>query len=89
MVQREPDLSLILLDLNMPELSGFDALRVLKDDSRTRLIPVVIVSSTSREEDLKRAIEMGAREVVAYPVTDERVLAAVQRVVGISGAPEA
>ncbi|MGH9524290.1 MAG: response regulator [Terriglobales bacterium] len=82
MVQREPELSLILLDLNMPELSGFDALKVLKGDDRTKPIPVVVVSSTSRMEDVTRAIEMGAHAVVADPVTDERVLAAVQRALG-------
>lgn len=85
MVQAEPELSLILLDLNMPDISGFDALKVLKGDVRTRLIPVVIVSSTSRPEDVTRALELGAYEVVAHPVTDDRVLAAVHRAVGPTG----
>ena len=85
MIQREPELSLIVLDLNMPEVSGFDALKILKQDERTKLIPVVIVSSTSRAEDVNRAIEMGAQDVIAHPVTDERVLAAVQRAIGAAG----
>ena len=86
MVQSEPGLSLILLDLNMPEVSGFDALKMLKGDPRTREIPVVVVSSTSKPEDLFRVQELGATEVVFHPVTDDRVLAAVVRAVGAGGA---
>lgn len=82
MVQSEPGLSLIVLDLNMPELSGFDALRVLKGDARTREIPVVVVSSTSRADEVERAQLLGATEVVSHPITDDRVLAAVLRAVG-------
>ena len=85
MVQTEPGLSLIVLDLNMPELSGFDALKVLKADARTRTIPVLVVSSTSRPEDVNLAQELGATEVIAHPVTDDRVLAAVVRAVGAGG----
>jgi CheY-like chemotaxis protein len=85
LVQSEPGLGLILLDLDMPELSGFDALKVLKGDERTSGIPIIVVSSTSRHEDVVRAQQMGATEVVSDPITDERVLAAVVRAVGAGG----
>jgi CheY-like chemotaxis protein len=58
-----PDL--ILLDLIMPKLQGFELLRQLKDDGPTRRIPVIVVSNLSQETDVKQAEELGA---VAYLV---------------------
>ena len=53
-----PDL--ILLDMLMPKLSGMQALAALKDDEKTRDIPVVILSNSSIEADVQRAKELGA-----------------------------
>jgi DNA-binding response OmpR family regulator len=56
-----PDL--ILLDLLMPKLSGVEVLRALKADVGTKAIPVLILSNSSREEDVSEVISLGA---VAY-----------------------
>jgi CheY-like chemotaxis protein len=56
-----PDL--ILLDLIMPRMQGFDVLRALKQDERTALIPVIVLSNLGQERDVRQAIETGA---VAY-----------------------
>jgi two-component system phosphate regulon response regulator PhoB len=53
-----PDL--ILLDMLMPKLSGMQTLAALKDDEKTRSIPVVILSNSSIEADVQRAKELGA-----------------------------
>jgi len=53
-----PDL--ILLDMLMPKLSGMQTLAALKNDARTRAIPVVILSNSSVEADVQRAKELGA-----------------------------
>ena len=52
--------SLILLDLKMPGMSGFDALRKIRADERMKHIPVVIVTSSSLESDEKEGYEAGA-----------------------------
>jgi CheY-like chemotaxis protein len=56
-----PDL--ILLDLIMPKLQGFEVLKSLKQDPATAPIPVIVLSNLGQDEDLKRAMELGA---VAY-----------------------
>jgi CheY-like chemotaxis protein len=56
-----PDL--ILLDLIMPKLQGFEVLKALKQDPATAPIPVIVLSNLGQDEDLKRAMELGA---VAY-----------------------
>jgi CheY-like chemotaxis protein len=58
-----PDL--ILLDLIMPKLSGFEVLRALKEDPATAAIPVVVLSNLGQDRDVQRAIDDGA---VAYLV---------------------
>jgi CheY-like chemotaxis protein len=50
----------VLLDLLMPKVTGIDVLRALKSDGMTAAIPVVILSNSSREEDKRHAVELGA-----------------------------
>jgi chemotaxis family two-component system response regulator Rcp1 len=58
-----PDL--IFLDFNLPKLDGREVLRLLKEEESTRSIPVIVVSSSEREEDIKRAYELGASNYVS------------------------
>jgi CheY-like chemotaxis protein len=53
-----PDL--ILLDMLMPKLSGLEMLRALKAEEKTRAIPVLILSNSSREADIEEAMKLGA-----------------------------
>lgn len=56
-----PDI--IVLDLIMPKLQGFDVLQILKQDSLTAAIPVIVLSSLTQEQDKQEALDLGA---VAY-----------------------
>jgi CheY-like chemotaxis protein len=58
-----PDL--IFLDLNLPRLDGREVLRLLKSEEETKGIPVIIVSSSEREEDVRKAYELGASSYVS------------------------
>lgn len=59
--------TLVLLDLNMPRMNGFETLWALKADSRLRAIPVVILTVSDREEDVARAYSAGASSYVRKP----------------------
>lgn len=60
--------ALILLDLNMPELSGYDFLEKIKADIELKDIPIIIVSALSDEASISKSISLGASEFVKKPV---------------------
>ena len=72
----KPDL--ILMDVNMPEIDGFAATRMLKADDETRHIPVVFVSSKNQKADEAWGQILGARGYVTKPYTREQILAQLQ-----------
>ena len=64
-------LKVILLDLKLPKMSGLEVLKEIKGDKRTKSIPVVIVTSSREDPDIKTAYELGANSYVVKPVDFE------------------
>ena len=64
---RENPPDLILLDISMPGWDGFETIRRLKDDPRTRSIPVIFLSAVSSSQEKARALDLGAVDFVAKP----------------------
>lgn len=64
----KPHPNLILLDLKMPRIDGLELLRRLRADERTRLVPVVVLTSSDEEKDLIDAYALGANSYVRKPV---------------------
>jgi putative two-component system response regulator len=72
----KPDL--VLLDVVMPGKSGYDLCRELKEDARTRLIPVVMITGLTDREDRVRGIEAGADDFLSKPLYPEELFARVK-----------
>jgi len=64
---------LVLLDINMPKLNGFDVLRMMKSDPLLRTIPVVMLTTSTRDEDIARSYDGGACSFVSKPVSFEKL----------------
>ena len=58
----------ILLDLKLPKIGGLEVLRQIKTDNRTKHIPIVVVTSSAEDPDIKTAYELGANSYVVKPV---------------------
>jgi two-component system, response regulator len=67
----------VLLDLKLPKVGGLDLLRRLRADDRTRLLPVVILTSSDEDQDLLRSYQFGANSYVRKPVEFDRFMDAV------------
>lgn len=66
---REPgNPAVILLDLKMPRMDGFDVLKEVRSDLRLKTIPIVMISSSRMEQDVVRAYDLGANAYVVKPV---------------------
>lgn len=74
-----PRLRLILLDLKLPKVSGFDVLVELKKDVRAKLIPVVILSSSKQDKDVLKSYELGANSYLQKPVDFDEFRDAIHR----------
>ncbi len=58
----------VLLDLKMPKIDGLEVLRRLREDQRTKLLPVIILTSSDEEKDIVRSYELGCNSYVRKPV---------------------
>ncbi|MDW7691081.1 response regulator [Flammeovirgaceae bacterium SG7u.111] len=67
--EKHPTPSLVLLDLNMPKKDGREALKEIKEDPALRKIPVVILTTSSAEEDVLKTYDMGVSSFITKPVT--------------------
>jgi two-component system, response regulator len=70
----------VLLDLKLPRINGLEVLSTIKADDRTRMIPVVIVTSSSEDPDVKTAYQLGANSYVLKPVQFDSFIEAMVKV---------
>jgi len=74
--------ALVLLDINLPKVSGLEVLRIVRAHDRTRYLPVVVLTTSNEERDIVETYDLGANSYVRKPVVFGDFLEAV-RVVGL------
>ncbi|MCM3877265.1 MAG: response regulator [Thermoanaerobaculia bacterium] len=70
----------VLLDLKLPKVDGLEVLRRVKTDERTKLIPVVVLTSSREESDLVASYHLGANSYIVKPVDSEKFFEAVHEI---------
>ena len=78
--ERDPDqiLKLILLDLKMPKVSGMEVLEKIKSDFKFRTIPVVILTSSKEDPDIRLCYELGVNSYIVKPVESDNFFQSIQ-----------
>lgn len=72
--------SLIVSDVLMPDMDGFDMLRFLRSDERFKKIPVILVTALNDTESVMKGVELGAQDYVSKPVSAPRLVAKVEKI---------
>jgi two-component system, cell cycle response regulator DivK len=75
-----PDI--ILMDISIPKIDGWEATQRLKADASTRVIPIIALTAHALEKDRQKAVQAGCDGYLAKPVEPRRVVAEVERFVG-------
>jgi len=71
--------AVVLMDIKLPKLDGFEVLKRLRADERTKLIPVVMLTSSAQEEDIINSYKLGANSYVRKPVDFNQFADAVRQ----------
>jgi len=79
-IQEKPDL--IMLDIVMPGLSGFEVARQLKKDERTKNIPIIMLTALAQEKDLSEGLEAGAVCFISKPFNPVDLITEVEQALG-------
>jgi len=81
LLNNDPLPAVVLLDVMLPKIDGFEVLRRIRADRRTRRLPVVVVTSFSRDKDEKRGRELGANDYIVKPLMELDFLKRIEHIV--------
>jgi two-component system response regulator len=70
----------ILLDLKLPKMDGLEVLRKLKSDERTKVIPIVVLTSSTEDRDVIESYELGVNSYIVKPVDFDKFISAVSQI---------
>lgn len=87
MMTEHPDTALVLLDINMPIMSGLEFLQYAKKENILRDVPVIIISTEGKAEDTLRGLENGARAYVTKPFLPNDLYKIIEKVLQYSTPP--
>ena len=77
----KPDL--VILDIMMPKLDGYETCRMIKNDNATKHIPVILLTAKGREIDQKLGREVGANDYITKPFSPNKLIERVQAILGV------
>ncbi|UCE02379.1 MAG: response regulator [Candidatus Latescibacterota bacterium] len=80
---REEKPDLVILDIMMPKLDGYETCRMIKRDAATKQIPVILLTAKGREVDQKLGREVGASDYITKPFSPNKLIERVQAILGV------
>ena len=73
-IQSTPDLSVVLMDIMMPDMDGYETMRKIRLDPRFRTLPIVALTARAMKGDREKCLQAGASDYIAKPVNTDQLL---------------
>jgi HAMP domain-containing protein/CheY-like chemotaxis protein len=78
LIESTPDLAIVLMDIMMPEMDGYETMQVIRQNPNLRRLPIIALTAKAMKGDRERCLEAGASEYLAKPVNTEQLLSALR-----------
>jgi CheY-like chemotaxis protein len=78
MLESTPDVAIVLMDIMMPEMDGYETMQVIRQKTATRRLPIIALTAKAMKGDREKCLEAGASEYLAKPVNTDQLLSALR-----------
>ncbi|GAA5089235.1 hypothetical protein GCM10023210_13800 [Chryseobacterium ginsengisoli] len=78
-LQKDNGFKVVLMDMMMPEMDGYQAIKIIKDIPSTSKIPVIAVTAQAMPEDRQKCLDAGAQDYVSKPIDVDQLITAIEK----------
>jgi CheY-like chemotaxis protein len=77
-LESTPDLAIVLMDIMMPEMDGYQTMQAMRENAQYRRLPIIALTAKAMKGDREKCLEAGASDYLAKPVNTEQLLSALR-----------
>jgi CheY-like chemotaxis protein len=77
-LESTPDIAIVLMDIMMPEMDGYETMQVIRQNSEFRRLPIIALTAKAMKGDREKCLEAGASEYMAKPVNTDQLLSGLR-----------